>query len=94
MSLLSTNYYELSDMDDLQMNMILLNYLNLSQSGTYEYLFNTDYEITNIKPKIQIIKRSTPINKPTYLKSNNQSPKSTSHGGSNMPHKQPQTIKH
>jgi hypothetical protein len=55
--------FEYFDSNNLQLNIMFLNYLNMSQSGAYDYLFDYTYDENNIKPKINIIKRSSPISK-------------------------------
>jgi hypothetical protein len=56
----SVDYF---DSNDLTMNIMFVNYLSSSQSGTYDYLFDYNYIPTDIKPKINIIKRTSPLSK-------------------------------
>lgn len=55
--------FDYFDSNNLQMNIMFMNYLTLSQSGSYDYLFDYNYSQNDIKPKINIIKRTSPQSK-------------------------------
>lgn len=61
------NSFDYFDQSDLQMNITFMNYFNLSQSGTFDYLFDYNYFSDEIKPKINIIKRTSPQSKRTLV---------------------------
>jgi predicted metallo-beta-lactamase superfamily hydrolase len=61
------NSFDYFDQNNLQMNITFMNYFNISQSGTFDYLFDYNYFPDDIKPKINIIKRTSPLSKKNII---------------------------
>lgn len=59
MNTVDYNYFGENDFNNLQMNIMYLQYQSMSQSGTFDYIFDS-IDIENYSPKIKIIKRNTP----------------------------------
>lgn len=66
--------FDETEYNNLNMNIMFLQYLNLSQSGSFDYIFDNSIDLENYTPKVKIIKRTSPTSR-TTVKVKQNSPK-------------------